>query len=133
MHLNRATIATLATAGVAMAGTGVAQADAAAPKQTACGSVYTQLYGYGRKMNVNVSKTGPVGCRRARVITASIYGGRGHSTWHCAPGTGPNCSHAEGWSTSTAIPGWRFWTGPGGGSASSKHARVRFYYLGSNA
>ena len=78
MHLNRATIATLATAGVAMAGTGVAQADAAAPKQTACGSVYTQLYGYGRKMNVNVSKTGPVGCRRARVITASIYGGRGH-------------------------------------------------------
>ena len=113
--------------GVLIAGAAfAAPASASASQPTACGAIYTKLYS-GPKTDVWVSKRGPVTCRRARAITANIYGGRGKATWHCVRGH-PNCPHAYSYSTKRALPGWKFWTGPGGGGAWRGRSRIDFVF-----
>jgi hypothetical protein len=99
---------------------------ASASQPTDCGSVYTKLYS-GPKTDVWVSKRRRVTCSRARALTANIYGGRGTVTWHCFRGH-PNCPHAFGYSMKRALPGWKFWTGPGGGSAWRGKSRIDFEF-----
>jgi len=106
-----ASAAALAT--LALAAGAPAPADAA----TRCGTVYTKIY-IGPKTYVAVAKKGHVTCRRARILAADIYGGRHKRTYH------DRGTHSESYSTIRAWPGWRFWTGPGGGAAWRPHAEV---------
>ena len=112
-----------ATVVAALTVAGPATASASQP----CGAVYTTLYGSPQVEEVWVNKRGPVTCGRARAITVSIYGERGKRTWHCLRGH-PNCAHAHSYWTQRGLPGWKFWTGPGGGAARRGQRRVDFYY-----
>ena len=74
---------------------------------------------------VLVSKRGPVTCHRARAVTVRIYEGRGKRTAHCLPGH-PNCARSDSYMTQRGLPGWRYWTGAGGGAAWRGRSRVVF-------
>jgi hypothetical protein len=103
-------VALTAAAAAALAATLAVPATASADQR--CGFVRAK----GVTPKMKVTKQGPIICARARAITVGIYRGRyGEQTWHCVRRR--PCGHSNRYGTLPGLPGWRVWTGAGGGGA----------------